>query len=365
MGKIGYCFTKEKAEKLVTEGLKRTLERRYGTVLVALDPERPIAEQEGPGERFDAIIHKVRNHPSLSKRLVEYARENPECLLLDRPSCIQVLDDRQATFVKLFGACADGGRDQEGSGRPEGAPAKRIQRGRLCIHLTCPRQALISLVRVSAGEEERVEDEALLLLSLKGLALPLIAKPKASGKHDHLYLIHDLGGLRRALRDRCKERELVTQEFINHSGVILKAYNFGKQVECEARRSFADISQRQEEKRREGEEMVVNVTLLRSVSSQQVSMDTLVKTTGLALDDLQRVAEEACAFVRDRLQLTMFNVDLAFQNQPDLPRSRSLENVLNVHVLDVNYMPGYHKLSNYEEIFGQFLGAIPAGRGLH
>ena len=42
----------------------------------------------------------------------------------------------------------------------------------------------------------------------------------------------------------------MTQEFINHSGVILKAYNFGKQVECEARRSFGDISQRQEEKRR-------------------------------------------------------------------------------------------------------------------
>jgi hypothetical protein len=85
----------------------------------------------------------------------------------------------------------------------------------------------------------------------------------------------------------------------------------------------------------------------------------LVKSTGLQLDELEGVAKEACHFVRQRLQLTMFNVDLAFQNQQPPSCSGSTNEShqpLLVHVLDVNYMPGYHKLSNYEELFGQFVG---------
>ena len=66
--------------------------------------------------------------------------------------------------------------------------------------------------------------------------------------------------------------------------------------------------------------------------------------------ELVEICFRICEQARKALDLSMFNIDLAFSRREDVH--------LDVYALDVNYMPGYHKLEGYEAFFGKFLGEL-------
>ncbi len=75
----------------------------------------------------------------------------------------------------------------------------------------------------------------------------------------------------------------------------------------------------------------------------------LENATGLGRTDVGSIAQAVCKYCRERLKLSMFNLDLAFQVSGS---------EVTVYCLDVNYMPGYHKLDGYTKLFGTFLGEL-------
>ena len=230
------------------------------------------------------------------------------------------------------------------------------------------------------------------------MAYPLLAKPLAGdntgGKSHHtLLLLRDASDLRTLLARRLQrdgdgdddEAGFVIEEFTSHSGVVVKAYSVGPNLcVCDARASFADLEEdsdgtlrfagpfpdrsgeeggngdRDGDRDREGARLIE----LRSVSGGQSEAGAghghggeapekrLEEATGLGHNDVRSMAEAVCDYCRKRLHLSMFNIDLAFQVTGS--------GEVTVFALDVNYMPGYHKLGRYTEIFGSFLGGLRA-----
>ena len=327
---VGAAFSAAKVKKMVTPELKRILELEYNATLAVINPGLPIEDQG----HFCVILHKVRGNSLWKRNLSHYSENvNPECVILDELGSIEALESREVSFLKLF---------------PTGPVEFLRKEGCTSFTFRAPRQTVVDL------KLERVMAEEEATKVMQDLPCPQVAKPLVidpSGSH-RVYLLRrakDLLNLQKMERGG----GVVLQEYVNHSGVVMKAYNFGDRgLYCDPRRSFDDCAANF----REGaalevtEEESEGPLVLKSVSGEPERLEKLEVATGLEGRELVEICSRICEHARKALDLSMFNIDLAFSRREDVH--------LDVYALDVNYMPGYHKLEGYEAFFGKFLGEL-------
>ncbi|XP_042468568.1 inositol-tetrakisphosphate 1-kinase 1-like isoform X2 [Zingiber officinale] len=145
-----------------------------------------------------------------------------------------------------------------------------------------------------------------------GLSLPLVVKPlvaDGSAKSHELSLAYDEVSLSKL------DPPLVLQEFVNHGGVLFKVYIVGETIKFPR------------------------------VSCAAASADDAELDPGVAELPPRPLLENLCRELRHRLGLRLFNIDIIREHGT---KGR-------FYVIDINYFPGYSKMSGYEHIFTDFL----------
>ncbi|KAH7524836.1 hypothetical protein FEM48_Zijuj06G0161300 [Ziziphus jujuba var. spinosa] len=307
---VGYALTLKKTKSFLQPKLEG-LARNKGILFVAIDHNRPLAEQ-GP---FDVVLHKLSSKEwrqilemlqepvrelfhfdddgdnvvklQIDKSSVDldYRQTHPEVTVLDPPDAIQHLHNRQS----MLQAVAD--MDLSESYGKVGVP----------------RQLVIK------RDASSIPDA----VAKSGLTLPLVAKPlvaDGSAKSHELSLAYDQYSLQKL------EPPLVLQEFVNHGGVLFKVYIVGEAIKVVRRFSLPDVSKR------------------------ELSRNAELPPRPL----LERLAKE----LRRRLGLRLFNLDIIREHGT---RDR-------FYVIDINYFPGYGKMPEYEHIFTDFLLSLVQGK---
>ncbi|KAF3434531.1 hypothetical protein FNV43_RR21616 [Rhamnella rubrinervis] len=187
---VGYALTSKKKKSFLQPKLVG-LARSKGIFFVAIDLNRPLADQ-GP---FDIVLHK------------DYRRKHPEVTVLDPPTAIQHLHNRQSMLKDVA--------DLNLSDYP----------GKVGV----PRQLVVTKDPSSIPYE----------VTKAGLNLPLVAKPllvDGSAKSHELFLAYDEFSLSEL------EPPLVLQEFVNHGGVLFKIFIVGETIKVVRRFSLPDVS---------------------------------------------------------------------------------------------------------------------------
>jgi len=352
---IGYALPAAKKEKIVTGALVDVLRSSYGIDLVEVDPDKPIADQGC----FHAIFHKLRRNDAWRGLIQAHLAEHPQCAILDRPEDVAVLEDRHETIVSLFpdGVCSSPIRLGGDGGEEDPNP---VWKG-LSVSLCAPKHCTL---RASS----RVE-------VARDIGFPLVAKSLltfTSRRHEVQLMrrAESVDNLSKA-NGREDGMDYMLQEFIEHADVMLKAYNLGTKVFCDARVSAVGHC--------EGPQRAAAPP---EAGHHQNIWRKLEDATGLSVPALVAIGESVCRHCRRMLGLTMFNVDLIFQNLPGkhrcmptttsspvpAPERAPLGNVcpsgeVKVFVIDVNYFPGYPKLADYESKFAAFLADTVANVG--
>ncbi|TYJ47023.1 hypothetical protein E1A91_A02G159700v1 [Gossypium mustelinum] len=130
----------------------------------------------------------------------------------------------------------------------------------------------------------------------------------------------------------------ITEEFVNHGGVVFKVYVAGKYFRCVKRKSLPDIS----------EEKLVN--LKGSLPFSQVSnLAAAGGGEGCKFEKTEMPPEslvkELVEGLKEELRLNLFNFDVI----------RDGKNKENYLVIDINYFPGYAKMPDFESVITDFL----------
>ncbi|KAL4558958.1 hypothetical protein LXL04_031084 [Taraxacum kok-saghyz] len=316
---VGYALTSKKIKSFLQPKFEG-LARNKGIFFVAIDQTRPLSDQ-GP---FDIVLHKLSGK-EWQQILEDYRVSHPEVTVLDPPSAIQHVYNRQSMLqdVADLDLC-----DAYGS-------------------VGVPKQLVIEKDPSSIPHAVR---EA-------GLALPLVAKPLVAKSHE-LSLAYDEYSLQKL------EPPLVLQEFVNHGGVLFKVYIVGDAVKVVRRFSLPDVSKRELSRS-------VGVFRFPRVSCAAQSADNADLDPCIAELPPRPLLERLARELRRRLGLHLFNLDMIREHGT---RDR-------FYVIDINYFPGnfniiyliynvftlvtvnvsivcmagYGKMPEYEHIFTDFL----------
>eukprot|EP00271_Cylindrocystis_brebissonii_P006191 TRINITY_DN18836_c0_g1_i1.p1 TRINITY_DN18836_c0_g1~~TRINITY_DN18836_c0_g1_i1.p1 ORF type:complete len:385 (-),score=45.03 TRINITY_DN18836_c0_g1_i1:1149-2303(-) len=297
---VGYALTEKKRKSFIQNRLL-TETKRKGIQLLEILQSEPLVKQ-GP---FDAILHKLPGK-RWQLELEEYSKKFPEVVIIDRPNAIQRLRSRQSMLnaVELVDLSHCGGK------------------------VGIPQQLVIE------SDTSSIPD----LVTNAGLRFPLVVKPllnDGTDKSHALSLAHDV---------RCYPYlapPIVLQEFVNHGGVLFKAYVVGENVRVVKRLSLPDV--------KEGELRPNGLISFPRISSSHVAQ------TPLALDKLgsqeaepppQDLLRYLASELRQKLGLNLFNMDIIREGGGTGER---------YYVIDINYFPGYSKMPGYEVFFVEFL----------
>lgn len=174
--------------------------------------------------------------------------------------------------------------------------------------------------------------------TFSGMSFPLIAKPIAadgsSGSHKMALVFNQDGLLKQS-------PPLVLQEFVNHGGVVFKVYVAGDYVRCVERKSIPNLS----------DETMAALVQVGSVSFSQISNMTMTQDSKdkMHLEEIEMPPEcfvmEIARGLRSSIGLNLFNFDMI--------RDERVGN--HYLVIDINYFPGYEKLSGYETVLTDFM----------
>ncbi|XP_031503603.1 inositol-tetrakisphosphate 1-kinase 5 [Nymphaea colorata] len=294
--RVGYALAPKKQESFIQQSLVDRAKER-GIDLVRIDAGRPLAEQ-GP---FDCVIHKLYGE-EWRNQLREFVEKYPRAAVIDSPEAIERLHNR----ISMLQAVSELQIPQESE------------------TFGIPKQIVIY--------------DAETLESLAGLEFPVIAKPlvaDGSAKSHKMSLVFNPTGLAK-LRP-----PLVLQEFVNHDGVIFKAFVAGDHVRYVKRKSLPNVSA----------EKLGNP--VGSLSFSQVSNMTERRRGGEEeyYEDLRESAmpplsfmEEMARGLRRALGLNLFNFDVI----------RDVRVGNRYLVIDINYFPGYAKMPGYEAVLTDF-----------
>ncbi|KAI3967940.1 hypothetical protein MKX01_027123 [Papaver californicum] len=306
--KIGYAFTKKK--NFIQDSLLNESKQR-GIDLIKIDTDKPLIEQ-GP---FDCILQKLSTENWI-KQLEEYTLQNPDVLIIDSPSKIEILRDRISMLqvvedLKLISQENETETDTFG----------------------IPKQIVVYDV-----------DSLMNVNALEGLELkfPVIAKPlvaDGSAQSHKMSLVYNRDGLNKL------DPPVVLQEFVNHGGVIFKVYVVGDYVKCVKRKSLPDISEEQFG----GEDLGGSC-----VAFSQISNKTSHEHSGGMCNEVMGVEDarmppdslvtDIARGLRQAMGLHLFNFDII--------RDSSIGN--HYVVIDINYFPGYEKMPCYESVLTDF-----------
>ncbi|CAK7327846.1 unnamed protein product [Dovyalis caffra] len=200
---IGYALAPNKTQAFIQPSLIQQA-KKHNIELIPIDPSKPLIEQ-GP---FDCIIHKLYG-PDWESQLQHFSSKNPKVPIIDSLDSIQRLRNRVSMIQVVCNL-------------------KLPQRHQV---LDVPKQYVVSdLQQTSNGNYDLIGD----------LGFPLIAKPLMANGSDtshKMYLVFDEEGLDKL------ETPIILQEFVNHGGVIFKAYVAGDYVKCVKRKSLPDLNE--------------------------------------------------------------------------------------------------------------------------
>ncbi|KAE9610076.1 hypothetical protein Lal_00006826 [Lupinus albus] len=296
--RVGYALETKKAATFIQQSLI-DYANDHGIDLIQIDPTKPLLQQ-GP---FRCIIHKLYTQQWIN-HLNQFSSQNPATIVIDPMERVNRIHNR----VSMLEAVT------------------KLQIPLQNATVEVPKQVVLNESKDFNEEEEEVG------LSLK---FPVIAKPlvaNGTATCHELSLVFDIEGLREL------SFPVVLQEFVNHGGVVFKIYVAGNQVDCVKRKSLTDIP---EEKLK---------TLNGSVPFSQISSLRNEEggggggEVGVEMPPESLVTELAKG-LRTELGLNLFNVDVI----------RDGNNPTRYLVIDINYFPGYAKLTSYETFITNFL----------
>ncbi|XP_020702327.1 inositol-tetrakisphosphate 1-kinase 3 isoform X2 [Dendrobium catenatum] len=293
---VGYALTSKKVKSFLQPKLEG-LARRKGILFVAIDHQKPLAEQ-GP---FDIVLHKLTGE-AWGRILEDYREKHPEVTVLDPPDAIQHLYNRQSMLkdVADINLCDSYGK------------------------IGVPKQLVIT--KDSSAIPDAVSKAELTL----PIAKPLVVDGTA--KSHELSLAYDAFSLSKL------DPPIVLQEFVNHGGLLFKVYIVGEAIKVVRRFSLPDVDKRELRKN-------AGVYRFPRVSCAAASADDANLDPGIAELPPRPLLERLAKELRRRLGLLLFNIDIIREHGT---RDR-------YYVIDINYFPGYGKMPGYEHIFTDFL----------
>ncbi|XP_021892368.1 inositol-tetrakisphosphate 1-kinase 3-like [Carica papaya] len=293
---VGYALTSKKKKSFMQPTLEG-LARKKGILFVAIDINRPLADQ-GP---FDVVLHKLSGK-EWCRLLEDYQQKHPEVTVLDPPYAIKHLHNRQSMLQEVADMNLS---DFHGN-------------------IRVPKQMVVMKDPLSIPDE----------VTRAGLKMPLVAKPlvvDGTTKSHQLFLAYDHVSLSEL------EPPLLLQEFVNHGGVLFKIYVIGETMKVVRRFSLPNVSNCELAK-------VAGVFRFPRVSSAAASADDADLEPGIAELPPWPLLERLTRELRHRLGLRLFNIDVI--------REYGSRDVF--YVIDINYFPGFGKMPDYEHIFTDF-----------
>mmetsp|Transcript_30912 Transcript_30912/g.100630 ORF Transcript_30912/g.100630 Transcript_30912/m.100630 type:complete len:415 (+) Transcript_30912:15-1259(+) len=391
---VGYAFTPKKVRSFMQPGLIG-LARARGVQFMPIDPAKPIESQEG--HPFDVILHKLpvaeRLKCSWEERVRRYADDNPRCVVLDAPERVHQLANR-ATMLQAVQSISYGerfGGETGTSGRSSsicdgGAHSPELRRVR------APEQLVV----------EGDPDAVVAAMRAKKMRLPLLAKAlmaDGSANSHSVAVVYDETGLRSIVRGEVAglRPPCILQQFVNHGGTLFKVYVVGESVTCTRRASLPDLHGTEGERARRGAgggavlrgagrggfELIERISSFLGAGNKRAAADMMegggagegdggASGTGgtssaeegeegtdqdeaeeleppprVVAPPEQALINSISASLRAQLGLQLFNYDLI--------RDASTDDYL---VVDINYLPGFAKMPNYETVFANFLSSV-------
>ncbi|XP_022148576.1 inositol-tetrakisphosphate 1-kinase 1-like [Momordica charantia] len=302
--RIGYAFSPKKEQTFILPSLV-DYAKLHGIDLVRIDPRLPLLHQSP----FHCIIHKLYDQ-SWVQQLRDFASLYPDVVVIDPPDQISRLLHRDSMLQVVNQITIPHGDER----------------------IEAPRQVVLHDLDV-------VAKDGLHAFRDLGLKFPVIAKPleaDGSSKSHDMCLVANDSGLKRL------SAPIVLQEFVNHGGVVFKVYVVGECVVCVTRKSLPDIAEEELEKL----EPVSNFSRISNSAAPGYGETESFGGNGegnVEMPSLNFVMNVA-AGLREAMGLTLFNFDL-------IRDSRDQNRYL---VIDINYLPGYAKMPNYEPFLTKF-----------
>ncbi|CAH8384555.1 unnamed protein product [Eruca vesicaria subsp. sativa] len=259
---VGYALTSKKKKSFLQPKLE-LMARRKGIYFVAIDLNRPLSEQ-GP---FDVVLHKLLGK-EWQEIIEDYQQTHPEVTVLDPPSSIQRIYNRQSMLQGMADLKLS---DCSGS-------------------MLIPKQMVV--LKDSASSADKVVEA--------GLKFPLVAKPlwiDGTAKSHQLFLAYD----RHSLAEL--DPPLVLQEFVNHGGVMFKVFVVGDIIKVVRRFSLPNISNCDKAK-------VDGAFKFPRVSSSAASADNADLDPSVAELPPKSFLEALVKELRTLLGLRLFNIDM-------------------------------------------------------
>lgn len=301
--RIGYAMAPKKAASVFRQSLFDHASKQ-GIELVEIDLNKSLDEQAP----FDCILHKLYDQ-EWRNQLDQFSSTNPNVLIIDPHHLIEKLHNR-ITMLEVFNNL-------------EKTETEHHHQYSVGI----PKQIFINN-----------EDD---ISSSKDLTFPVIAKPLLANGTDgshQMFLIFNQEGL----NSINLEPPFVLQEFINHGGVVFKVYVAGDHSRCVKRKSLPDIS---DETIGSSCENFIPFSQISNLTDQEQSNeDSISKAIEEAKLPPSEFVSEIGAKLRGDLRLHLFNFDVI----------RDSSDPNSYHVIDINYFPGYAKMTGYESMLTDF-----------
>ncbi|GAA0159463.1 kinase [Lithospermum erythrorhizon] len=300
--RIGYAMAPKKAGSVFQPSLIDHASKQ-GIDLVQIDLNKSLDEQAP----FDIILHKLYDQ-EWRNQLQQFCSKHQNIIIIDKHELIEKLHNR-VTMLQVFNNL------------------EQTEHHHHQYSFGIPSQVFVN----NEGDTSLFKD----------LTFPVIAKPLLANGTDgshQMFLIFNQEGLNTINL----QPPFVLQEFTNHGGVVFKVYVAGKHSRCVKRKSLPDIS---DERINDSGENFIPFSQISNLAEQEQSnedsMSMIIEETELPPSEfVTEIAEK----LRDGLKLHLFNFDVIRDNNDP---NRYL-------VIDINYFPGYAKMTGYESMLTDF-----------
>ena len=189
------------------------------------------------------------------------------------------------------------------------------------------------------------EDEAIDSIMKLELKFPVIAKPMesdGSAKSHEMSLVFN----RRGLKDLNKP--VLVQEFVNHGGVMFKIYVAGDQSMCVKRKSLPDVEETEEELEKKTEGAMKFSQISRAEEKSEKCNGEAKKEDEEEIEmPPEKIVREVSRGLKEAMGIRLFNFDMI--------RDR---NNGRYYVIDINYLPGFAVLPEYEPFLTKFFKEV-------
>ncbi|KAL9237684.1 hypothetical protein vseg_012204 [Gypsophila vaccaria] len=244
---------------------------------------------------FHCLVHKLYT-PDWQRQLADFQSAYPDAVIVDNPSDIERLHNR----VSMLDVVDSLSTLYSDSGACVGAP----------------RQVVVE------DTESLVSDSSL------ALNFPVIAKPLLANGSDlshEMCLVFDASALNEV------KTPVVLQEFVNHGGVLFKVYVAGNHVKCVKRTSLPDVGK--------DERGIMPFSQISGMDASAQEQE----------EPLLEFVHSVAKGLKDATKLNLFNFDMI--------RDVKASNTMYL-IIDINYFPGYAKVTGFENILTDFFWDI-------